>query len=225
VNELGTSLETSALSQVIKDATWVIPLLQSIHIVTIGVVFVSSLMIALRVMGRMRADEPFAVVWARFAPWMWYGLVVMVVTGVFLVIGEPVREFTAFSFWLKMTLLAIAVIATFVFGRTFAPGSAAAGAAAAANAAAGAGATAAYAGAAGAFGVAGRSDASASGLAAPSGGVGVSVADATGVAAAEFSPGAKAVAAGLMVVWLAIIFLGRAIAYDVEVWGALSLHN
>jgi hypothetical protein len=62
--DLGTSLETSALSQLIKDVTWIIPLLQSIHIVTIGVVFVSSLMIALRVMGRMRADEPFAHVWA-----------------------------------------------------------------------------------------------------------------------------------------------------------------
>jgi hypothetical protein len=26
-----------------------------------------------------------------------------------------------------------------------------------------------------------------------------------------------------VVLWLAIIFLGRAIAYDVEVWGSLSL--
>jgi len=109
---------------------------------------------------------------------------------VLLVIGEPLREFTALSFWLKMTLLAIAVVATFVFGRTFGPGSAARSS----------GGTAAYAGAS-------------------------AVADAAGVASAEFSPGAKAVAAGIMVVWLAIIFLGRAIAYDVEVWGSLSLHN
>jgi hypothetical protein len=33
------------------------------------------------------------------------------------------------------------------------------------------------------------------------------------------------VAGGLVVVWLAIIFLGRAIAHDVEVWGSLSLHT
>ena len=185
MSDLGASLEASSLSAAIKGADWVIPLLQSIHIVTIGVVFVSSLMIALRVMGGMRADEPFATVWRRFAPWMWYGLIVMVVTGVLLVIGEPVREFTALSFWLKMTLLAIAVTATFVFGRTFGPGGAA-------HASAG---DAAYAGAG------------------------------AGTGGAEFSSGAKLAAAAIMVVWLAIIFLGRAIAYDVEVWGGLSLHT
>jgi hypothetical protein len=210
--DLGTALETSALSQGIKDVTWIIPLLQSIHIVTIGVVFVSSLMIAMRVLGRIRADEPFTAVWARFAPWMWYGLVVMLVTGVFLVIGEPVREFTALSFWLKMTLLAIAVITTFVFGRTLAPRGGAAGAGS--SGAVRAGAAAAYAGASGAAGAPGASA-----------GTVDSVADASGIASAEFSPGAKAVAVGLMLVWLAIIFLGRAIAYDVEVWGSLSLHN
>ena len=165
---LGQGLEDSSVSLAIKGVTWLIPLLQSIHIVTIGIVFVSSLMIALRVMGRMRADEPFAAVWGRFAPWMWGGLVVMLVTGVLLVLGEPIREFTALSFWLKMSLLAISVLATAAFGHTFAP---------ARN---------------------------------PS---------------PTFSSGAKVAAAGIMVLWLAIIFLGRAIAYDVEVWGSHSLHT
>ena len=167
--QLGQGLEESALSQAIKGVDWIIPLVQSIHIVCIGVVFVSSLMIALRVMGRMRADEPFPAVWNRFAPWRWGGLVVMVVTGIILVIGEPMREFTALSFWLKMTLLAISVISTFVFGRTFGP--------------------------------------------------------AARQPAATFSSGAKLAAGGILMLWLAIIFLGRAIAYDVEVWGSLSLHT
>jgi uncharacterized membrane protein SirB2 len=179
--QLGQGLEESALSQAIKNVDWIIPLVQSIHIVCIGVVFVSSLMIALRVMGRMRADEPFPAVWNRFAPWMWGGLVVMVVTGIILVIGEPMREFTALSFWLKMTLLAITVIMTFVFGRTMAR-------------AAGGGAPSA-------------------------GGAGY------GPAAGQFPPSAKALAGIILVLWLAIIFLGRAIAYDVEVWGSLSLHT
>ena len=163
-------LQATSASETIQAVGWIIPLLQSIHIVTIGVVFVSSLMIVLRVLGRMRADEPFSAVWNRFAPWMWYGLVVMVITGVLLVLGEPVREFFTLSFWLKMTLLAIVTVSTALFGRAFRPISA-------------------------------------------------------DGAQPSFSTGAKAGALGLMVLWVAIIFLGRAIAYDVEVWGALSLHS
>ena len=169
MRELAEWLQATSFSTTIQAVDWVIPLLQSIHIVTIGVVFVSSLMIALRVLGRMRTDEPFAAVWGRFAPWMWSGLVVMAVTGLLLVFGEPVREFTALSFWIKMTLLAIGIIGTAWFGRALRPTSS--------------------------------------------------------TARPEFSPGAKTAAVGIVVLWLAIIFLGRAIAYDVEVWGSLSLHT
>jgi hypothetical protein len=165
---VGEWLQETALSHTIQAVSWVVPLLQSIHILTIGIVFVSSLMIALRVLGRMRADEPFAAVWSRFAPWMWGGVVVMAITGILLVIGEPEREFGALSFWIKMTLVVIGITATALLGRSLRP--------------------------------------------------------AALVADAEFSSAAKAGAIALMVLWVAIIFLGRAIAYDKEVWGSLSLH-
>jgi len=171
-------LQASSVSVTIQSVKWIIPLLQSIHILMIGIVFVSSLMIALRVMGRIRADEPFEAVWQRFAPWMWTALAVMAVTGVILVIGEPIREFTTLSFWLKMTLVAIGVTSTALFGRSIRQVAAA------------------------------------------------SPPEATVPAAlVEFSPAAKTGAVVLIVIWLAIIFLGRAIAYDDEVWGKLSLHS
>lgn len=162
-------LQATAVSTTFQSLGWFIPLLQSIHIVTIGVVFISSLMICLRVLGRMRADEPFPAVWKRFAPWMWIGLVVMLVTGVLLVVGEPVREFTALSFWLKMALLALVVAMTAMFGRALRP--------------------------------------------------------AAQPATAHFAGGAKTTAVVILVLWVGIIFLGRAIAYDVEVWGTLSLSH
>ena len=168
MQEFGEWLQGTPVSVMIQSIKWIIPLLQSIHIVTIGVVFISSLMIALRVLGRVRTDEPFNDVWRRFAPWMWSGLVVMAVTGLILVLGEPIREFTALSFWIKMTLLAIAIVSTAAFGR--------------------------------------------------------SLRGTTVAARPEFSAAAKTVAITNIVIWLAIIFLGRAIAYDIEVWGSLSLH-
>lgn len=168
-------LQATSVSVTIQSVTWIIPLLQSIHILMIGVVFISSLMISLRVLGRLRVDEPFNAVWHRFAPWMWSGLVVMLLTGLPLIVGEPEREFGALSFWLKMSLIVIGVVTTAVFGRTLR------------------GATA--------------------------------VSGSTAVGSSEFSAASKAVAVATIVVWIAIIFLGRAIAYDVEIWGSYSLHG
>jgi hypothetical protein len=169
IRDFAAWLQTTGISVKIQSISWIIPVLQSTHIVMIGIVFVSSLMIALRVLGSVRTDEPFATVWNRFAPWMWSGLVVMALTGLVLIIGEPVREFTAVSFWLKMSLLPISVISIFMFGRTVRP-------------------------------------------------------DARTSTTAEFSAGRKAAALATIVLWLAIIFLGRAIAYDSAVWGHLSQH-
>jgi len=163
VRELAEWLQGTSFSVTIQSVSWVVPLLQSIHIVTIGVVFVSSFMIALRVLGRIRTDEPFAAVWGQFSPWLWGGLGVMAVTGGLLVVGEPVREATSLSFWMKMILLVVAVAGTALFGRSLAA-----------------------------------------------------------AARVEFPSGAKGAAVALLVLWIAIIFLGRAIAYDVEVWGPLS---
>jgi uncharacterized membrane protein SirB2 len=170
VLEFAEWLQTTPISVAIQSVEWIIPLLQSIHIVMIGVVFISILMVALRVLGHVRTDESFATVWARFAPWMWTGLVVMALTGLTLIVGEPIREFTALSFWLKMTLIAVAVVTTVAFGRSIRP--------------------------------------------------------ATLVAAhgPEFSGGIKVATVVTLAIWIAIIFLGRAIAYDTEVWGSLSLH-
>jgi uncharacterized membrane protein SirB2 len=166
VLEFAEWLQATPVSVLIQSVTWVIPLLQSIHILMIGVVFVSILMIALRVLGRVRTDETFSAVWHRFAPWMWCGLAVMAVTGVTLIVGEPIREFTALSFWLKMGLIVTAVACTFAFARTVRPGG--------------------------------------------------------GVPDREFSPGTKAAVIAALLVWVVIVFLGRAIAYDVAVWGTLS---
>ena len=82
--EIATSLQGTSFSLFIQTQEWIVPTLQSIHIIMIGVVFVSMLMVSLRILGRVRADEPLHAVWDRFAPFFWTGVVVMVVTGVLL---------------------------------------------------------------------------------------------------------------------------------------------
>jgi hypothetical protein len=167
VIELGQWLQTTPLSLGIQTNLWITPLLQSIHIVAIAVVYWSVSMIALRVLNRMRRDEPFAETYQRFAPWMWAGLVVLAATGTLLTIGEPVRQFSAVSFWMKMSLIVVGCLAVVSFRGVLA------------------------------------------------------ASRRTG----EFSTAARAAAVTTIVIWTFIIFLGRAIAYDAEVWPIAASAN
>jgi hypothetical protein len=167
VFEFAEWLGSTPLSVAIQSRLWLTPLLQTIHITMIGIVFVSMLIVALRVLGQVRTDEPLAEVWHRFAPWFWAALGVMAGTGLVLTIGEPVRQVSALSFWLKMALIAIGVASAVYFGRT--------------------------------------------------------VNAAVVTAGPRPSSSARFVAIATILLWVAIIFLGRSIAYDVEIWESWHL--
>jgi putative copper export protein len=107
----------TAPSVAIHSTVWLIRLLQAVHLVTAGVVAGSGVMIALRALRWQRADEPFEAVWKRFAPWLASGLAVMAVTGLAQTLGDPVREFTATSYWVKLALLLGCVAGTLVLAR------------------------------------------------------------------------------------------------------------
>ncbi len=112
VRAFGEWLYGTAPSVAVHSTFWLIRLLQAAHLLTAGVAVASGAMMALRVLGLTRADEPFAAVWQRFAPWLTGSLAVMVATGVAQTLGDPVREFTSTSYWLKLTLLLGCVLGT-----------------------------------------------------------------------------------------------------------------
>jgi len=99
-------LSQTSVSLAIQTREWVIPTIQSIHIVAIAIVMGSSFMIALRVWGWAGRDQTLEQTIARFAPWVTGALVVLLLTGTVMITGEPARELLALSFWLKMILVA-----------------------------------------------------------------------------------------------------------------------
>jgi hypothetical protein len=102
-------LSTTAPSVFIQNhEAWVIPTVQSIHIVGIGVALGSVFMIYLRLWGLAWMDQTLRETVSRFGPWLTGSLSLLLATGMLMVIGEPVRELVTFSFWLKMFLVAVA---------------------------------------------------------------------------------------------------------------------
>ena len=146
---------------------WAIPAIQSVHIVGIGLVMGSVLMIDLRILGLAWTDQTLGQTTSRFGPWLSGSLWLLLVTGLLMVVGEPVRELVTFSFWLKMALVALGTVVAVAFQRTLRREE-------------------------------GRWDDGAS-----------------------HGGSIKTLAVVTFLVWIAVIFLGRLIAYD-HVWGSWS---
>jgi hypothetical protein len=96
---------------------WTIPAIQSVHIVGIALVMGSVLMIDLRILGLAWTDQTLRQTASRFGPWLTGSLWLLLVTGLLMVVGEPVRELVTFSFWLKMALVAVGTVVAVAFQR------------------------------------------------------------------------------------------------------------
>lgn len=115
LNQICQSIEHTALSQWIQEAGWVVPTVQTIHILAIAVVASSVLMIDLRLVGAFWADRPMKAVAARFLPLVWWPLLVLLSTGIIMITAEPARSLKNPAFQLKMGLLIAALAVTGLF--------------------------------------------------------------------------------------------------------------
>jgi len=112
LNELSRWLAATSLSHTIQTTGWIIPTLQTIHILCVSIVFASALLVDFRIFQLFERDVPLPEVMRRFLPTIWPVLVILLLTGSLLIIGEPRRSLINSTFQLKMVLLVIAVLLT-----------------------------------------------------------------------------------------------------------------
>jgi hypothetical protein len=105
-------LEQTSLSQVIQATPWVVPAVQTIHILAIASLIASAVMINLRLLGLIGRDQTVEQVSGRFLPVIWWSLPILLVTGAIMIIGEPARALKNPFFQLKMALLVAALALT-----------------------------------------------------------------------------------------------------------------
>jgi hypothetical protein len=110
--EFSLSLSDSKFSLWLQDHFFAIPAFQTLHLLGIAVLFSSSLLMGLRVLGVNGRDQDLEAAYRRYRPYVWWSLVAIVLSGVILVIAEPVRNLTNPIFWTKMTLLVVGALGT-----------------------------------------------------------------------------------------------------------------
>jgi len=112
LSEFSKWLAATSLSHIIQTTKWVIPALQTVHILSVAVVFSSAILVDLRLWRLLNRDVPLPEVARRFLPTIWPVLLVLLITGSLLIIGEPKRSLLNSAFYLKMALLAVAIVLT-----------------------------------------------------------------------------------------------------------------
>ncbi len=111
-------LALTPLSSLFQTVQWIIPMTQSVHIVAIAIVMSSIIMVDLRLMGLMGHSQSISGLTRRFIPWVWWALVVLLLSGLVLITAEPRRDLLNPVFQAKMALLVVAIAVTVIFQET-----------------------------------------------------------------------------------------------------------
>jgi len=112
LSEFSRWLAATPVSHTIQTISWIIPSLQIIHILSVAVVFSAAILVDLRIWRVLERDQHLPEVARRFLPTIWPVLLILLVTGRLLIVGEPRRSLVNATFYLKMALLAVAIMLT-----------------------------------------------------------------------------------------------------------------
>jgi hypothetical protein len=110
--ELSQLIGGLPISIAMRRITWLVPMLQTMHILSTGIVLSSVIMIDLRIWGASRSGTAIARS-ERFMSWMWTALAVATLTGIALMFGAP-RSWRDGAFVAKLYMMAVATMATAV---------------------------------------------------------------------------------------------------------------
>ena len=101
----------------VRNSVWLFPSIEIIHLLALGVLGGTILIINLRLLGVRFRNEPVSDLARELQPWMISSLAVMLVSGFFLFASEAEKMYGNSAFRAKMASLALAIVFTFTLYR------------------------------------------------------------------------------------------------------------
>jgi uncharacterized membrane protein len=98
-------LAATPISQTFQDLKWFVPLVQTVHILSIAVVVTAVAMTGSKLLGASIRAQSLAAMVSYFTPWVWIALATLLVTGILLTVTEPSRELLNLAFRVKMVMV------------------------------------------------------------------------------------------------------------------------
>jgi hypothetical protein len=111
-------LQNTAWGTAIRESTWVFPIIEGMHVLTLGLSVGTLLIMDLRLAGVLMRREPVSQVSNQLMPWSAAGFAIMFTTGALLFWSQPLKAWGSIYFRIKLILLLLAGINALVFELT-----------------------------------------------------------------------------------------------------------
>lgn len=114
-------LADTSLSHVLQTVEWLVPAIQTIHILAVALVISCVLLLSLGMFGLHGREQPLTRTVARFVPGIRIGVPILLVSGALMIAAEPDRALPNPAFQIKMALLVVAAALTWIAVRGLRP--------------------------------------------------------------------------------------------------------
>ena len=118
ITSLIASLEASGVATGIRNSLFLFPLIESVHVIGLTMVFGTIVIIDLRLLGIASTRRPFTAIASDVFKWTWMAFAVTATTGALMFITNASTYYQSAYFRAKMALLALSGLNMLVFAVT-----------------------------------------------------------------------------------------------------------
>jgi hypothetical protein len=106
-------LELSTLGEFVAGSSWLFPVIEAGHLIGLGLLGGSVLVVDLRLLGFGLATRTPIYVLNQAKPWFVAAILIQFSTGIPLFVSEALKCYWSYAFWVKMGALVLALLYTF----------------------------------------------------------------------------------------------------------------
>lgn len=107
----------TGVGETIRNSVWLFPVIEAFHLIGLGIIGGTVLLVNLRLLGVGLTRQPVAQLSAEVQPWMLGALALMFASGIPLFLSEATKAYYSFAFWVKMVSLFLVLLFTFTIHR------------------------------------------------------------------------------------------------------------
>jgi hypothetical protein len=108
----------------VRDHVWAFPVIETFHLLSLAILLGSVFLVNLRAFGLGRRFSTLQDLARELEPWMITSIGVLILTGIPMMLSEPMKCYESYSFPVKMTLMLVGIALHFSITRKWASGAA-----------------------------------------------------------------------------------------------------